>query len=90
MHEKLRGALAAANSARDEYHANCMIVWRELVVTESDLAEEILALGFDEAAAAEWLCRLNSDGDTHAAGVAQGRSAEVRVAILRAAHGVVG
>jgi len=88
MNEKLQAALDARDTLRDQLHANCMVVWHELQSTEPELAEEILALGLDEATAAEWFCRLGSDGETHELRVAQGRSADVRAAIRRAAHSI--
>lgn len=88
MYEKLRAALDARNTLRNQLDANCLVVWHELQSAEPELAEEILALGLDEVTAAEWFCRLSSDGETHALRVAQGRSADVRAAIQRAEHGI--
>lgn len=53
MHDTILTAMAAANTARKEYHARCFEVWCELKVIEPELTEEILALGFDEHAAAQ-------------------------------------
>lgn len=87
---KLRDAIAAADAAREQYHAHCLSVWQELQFNEPELTAEIRALGFDDPTAAWWVCQPNHAGATPAAWMAAGRGAEALVAIRRATHGIFG
>jgi hypothetical protein len=87
----LRLALDAVVAAEREYNARCLVVWRELKATDSVLAEEILLLGFDESAAAHWVCRpLPKLGDSPATLVAAGHGTEIMNRVHRTMHGFVG
>lgn len=87
----LRLALDAVVAAECEYKARCLVVWRELKASDSVLAEEILRLGFDESAAAQWVCRPFQElGDSPAALVAAGRGTEIMNRVHRTMHGFVG
>jgi len=90
MYEKLRVALDAANTSRDAYSADCLVVWRELCAAEPELANAILELWLDERAAAQWVCEFGKDGGSLAGWVVAGRSAEVLSTVQRAMHGFLG
>jgi len=90
MHEKLRVALDAANTSREAYGADCLVVWRELCAVEPELTNAILEMWLDEQAAAQWVCELGKDGDSLAGWVAAGRSADALSAVRRAMHGFLG
>lgn len=90
MHEKLHTALDAANTSRDAYRADCLVVWRELCAAEPELTDAILEMWLDEHAAAQWVCELGKDGDSLAGWVVAGRGAEALSTVQRAMHGFVG
>lgn len=84
---KFLTALNAAETAREAYLTRCLVVWRELQVIAPELVADILALGFDEHAAALWICQPDRDGDTPAAKVDAGHGEDVRQMIQRVMHG---
>lgn len=87
----LQFALDAAAAAEKEYMARCLVVWRELRAAEPQMAAEILALGFDEATAAQWVCSpLRELGESPAALIAAGQTTEIMGRIYRTAQGFVG
>lgn len=87
----LRLALDAVVAAELEYNARCLVVWRALKATDPVLTEEILRLGFDESAAAQWVCRpLQELSDSPAALVVTGHRTEVINRVHRTTHGFVG
>ena len=87
----LRRALDAMVAAKGEHNALCLTVWRELKMADPGLAEEILRLGFDEPAAAQWVCRpFQKLGDSLAALVAAGYRTKILDAVYRTMHGFVG
>jgi len=83
----LRSALNAADTARQAYVSRCLDVWHQLRQIDPELAADILAVGFDERAAALWICQPDQNGDTPAAMVDANRSEDVRMIIRRTAHG---
>lgn len=91
MMNALRLALNAVIAAESEYNARCLVVWRELKVVDPALTEEILRLGFDESAAAQWVCRPFQElGDSPAALVVAGHGTEIMNKVHRTMHGFVG
>lgn len=90
MHEKLRVALDAANTSREAYCVDCLVVWRELRAVEPELTDAVLEMGLDELAAAQWICQLGKDGDSLAGWVVAGRSADTLSAVQRAMYGFLG
>ena len=87
---ELRVALEATTTARAEYHARCLMVWRELQALEPALTADILDLGFDDAGAARWVCEPHLRGESPAAWVAAGRGADLQSEVDRAMAGFVG
>jgi hypothetical protein len=87
----LRLALDAGVAAECEYNARRLVVWRELKVADPVLTGEILRLGFNESAAAQWVCRSFQElGDSLAALVVAGRGTEIMNKVHRTMHGSVG
>ena len=41
MNEKLRVAVGAANTSREAYYADCLVVWPELCAAELELTDAI-------------------------------------------------
>ena len=87
----LQEAIANAAKAGDEYKQCCLSVWRRIGRTEPNLVSEITQLGFDDEAAAAWVCApLAGFEDSPAEMVAAGRGAEILDRIHRTMHGFVG
>lgn len=83
----LSDAIAAVAAAREICDARCLDVWGALQIVAPELTSEMRAIGFDELAAARWVCQPNRSGDVPAALVAAGRGDEVLAAVRRASHG---
>ena len=87
----LATAIALADKARSDYVARCLDVWHLVELAEPVLATDLRQLGFDDHAAAAWLCApLGQAEQTPAELVAAGRSAEILERIRQTAHGIFG
>lgn len=86
----LRTAIAEATAARAHYFLLCLSVWSQIERAEPELAIEIRSLGFDDEAAAAWICSPLADIDESPAEiVAAGRGAEILERIRQTMHGFV-
>lgn len=87
----LATAISLADKARSDFVARCLDVWHLVELAEPVLATELRQLGFDDAAAAAWLCTPIGEAEqTPAKFVEAGRSAEMLERIRRMMHGICG
>ena len=82
----LEYAVAAAESVRLEFRSRCLSVWSELLLADPDLANEVRALGWDEAMAAAWLCEPLTSGRSPIAMLVNGDREELLELLRRTMH----
>jgi len=86
----LQAAIAHAAQAREEFERRCLIMWRLVETVEPTLASEIGQLGFEDEAAAAWICSpLAGFAGSPAEMVAAGRGEEILTRIRQTMHGFV-
>lgn len=86
----LQNALSELASAREVFHRHQDAVWTEVQGAAPKFALRLRELGFDDRAAAEWVCQLGNRGSSPADEISAGRSDSVLAWLEQGLEGFVG
>ena len=86
----LQNALHALTAARDTLSAKEDAVWKEVQRVAPAFATRLRDLGFDDRAAAEWMCQLGNGDRSPADEILAGRSEALLAWLERGMEGFIG